>query len=93
MSEWKLVLERFSDIEEKPWPRDTVKVSRSDDDEVDLMFDGASPGYVITIERDEVSEWLDTLVHISRKKWFTTHHARSFAMVMAKEARYPRWLN
>lgn len=82
----RLITIRASEIEEVPLNTNAVKVVDCDDIEVDLAFDGASPGYVITIERDEIAEWLDTLIHISRKTWFTTDHARCFAIVMKERA-------
>lgn len=85
-----LEFRKASEIEEKPWRKDAVKAVDWNEHEVDLMFDGSSPGYVITVRRDDISDWLDTLVHISRKTWFTTDHARSFALVMMERARYPR---
>lgn len=86
----KLITIRASEIEEVPVRTDLVRVTDFNEHEVDLMFEGASPGYVITIERDEISDWLDTLIHISRKTWFTVDHARCFARVMMERARYPR---
>ena len=90
MTDWRLNIVKASGIEEKPWRMDAVKAVDWNEDEVDLTFDGSSPGYVITVPRADISEWLDTLVHISRKTWFTTDHARSFALVMMERARYPR---
>lgn len=86
MTEPRLITIRASEIEEVPVRKDLVRVTALDELEVDLIFEGASPGYVITIERDEISEWLDTLIHISRKTWFTVDHARCFARVMRERA-------
>ena len=76
---------RLLDLELNP----RVWVASGDEHEVDLMFHGASPDYVITQERDDIGDWLHTLRHISRKAWFTPAHATAFASVMAREMRLP----
>jgi len=78
-------VDRLMASERKPM----VWVARGDENEVDLEFDGALPGYVITQERDDIGDWLHTLRHISRKAWFTPAHATAFASVMAREMRLP----
>jgi len=84
--QWRLEIVPMSEIAEVP-QIEAVSVTRRTRREVDLVFHGASPGYVITQERDDIGDWLDTLRHISRKAWFTPAHATAFASVMAREMR------